>query len=215
MTPIKLTALGFSLLIMSSVVIAPAFATRTIQVVKSLDVGSDIFARQLIDLKSYQKIFPEFVVGVEPEKQLNRTKLIIDAQGKREAYVTSKTLENNTLLIEVLSGDLKGTKVVTSLSNATGFDGTPNGATIVHSTLVLETNWLVTLALSFVDDDVISKAVGDGFYEIGQYVKSNQQTHAFQVAYEDPSTNNANDVGSSVVVSNKMPNQIRFKQFVS
>ncbi|HET8719734.1 MAG TPA: hypothetical protein VFM64_01925 [Candidatus Nitrosotenuis sp.] len=200
---------------MSSVAVTPAFATRTIQVVKSLDVGSDVFARQLVDLKSYQKIFPEFIVDVEPEKQLNRTKLIVDAQGKREAYVTSKALQNNTLLIEVLSGDLKGTKVVTSLINATGFDGTPNGATIVQSTLVLETSWFVTLALSFVDDDVIGKAVGDGFYEIGQYAKSNQQTHTFQVAYGGSSTDDASDITPSVDVSNNMPNQIRFKPFVS
>jgi hypothetical protein len=186
---ITLLAVVLSSILIANFVIAPAFATRTIQVTKQVDVKKDLFAKQLTDLKSYKEIFPTFVKDVKIDQSTNRAKFVIDAQGRKEAYVKSTNLQNGTLLIEIVSGDLKGSKVVTTLGNRLGFDGTPNGATTIHSTLVLETNWFVTLALSFVDDKTISNAVGDGFYEIGQYAKLQAtQKQPIQVDYEKPSS---------------------------
>ena len=92
----KVIVFVFVSLLLSNFVLSPAFATRTIQVTKPVDVAKDVLALQLADLKSYKEIFPEFVKDVNQEQGTNRTKFVIDAQGTREAYVTSKTLQNNT-----------------------------------------------------------------------------------------------------------------------
>jgi hypothetical protein len=84
--------------------------------------------------------------------------------------VTS-SIQQDVFVIEVLSGDLKGTKIMTTLSERTGFDGTSNGATTIRSTIFLKTSWMVSLALAFIDDKTISKAVGDGFYDLCQYIR--------------------------------------------
>ena len=74
-------------------------------------------------------------------------------------------------MVEILSGDLKGTKIITTLKERIGFDGTPKGATTVKTKLMLETSFWISLALSFVGDSEIKNAVGDGFYDLGEYVK--------------------------------------------
>jgi hypothetical protein len=155
--------------------VLPAFAARTIEVTKDVDVSKTLLAEQLTDLESYTEIFPAFVKSVEVDQNTNRAKFIVETPARSEADVQSTIQPDGTFVVEILSGDLKGSKIVTKLKERIGFDGTPKGATTVTTTLILETSWTVSLALAVVDDNQIRKAIGDGFYDLGNYVKSKHQ----------------------------------------
>lgn len=160
------------LLALVSITVIPAFAERTIQVTKQVDVRKEVLATVLTDLRSYKEIFPTLVKDVTIDPETNQAKFTIIAQGTHEADVKSSTLQDGSFVIDIISGDLQGSQITTSLQKRIGFDGTPDGATIVKATLTLETNWWISAALSLVSDSDIEKAVGDGFYELGQYAKS-------------------------------------------
>jgi len=174
-------------------VITPAYATRTIEVKKEVDVKKDLLAKQLADLTGYKKIFPAFIKDVKPDpSDKNLAKFIVEAQGTREADVKSTVKPDGTFIVEILSGDLKGSKITTTLKERTGFDGSPHGATIITTNLSLETSFIVSLALSFVDDSQIQQAMGDGFYELGQYIKvqhpQSKQVPQIKVGYKEKSS---------------------------
>lgn len=171
----KILAVTISALLLISVVIAPVSATRTIEITKDVGVKKNLLAKQLTDLESYKEIFPSFVKSVEVEPNTNRAKFIVETPTRAEADVQSTIEPDGTFVVEILSGELKGSKIITKLKERVGFDGTPKGATTVRTTLILETGWAVSLPMSFISDDQISKAIGDGFYDLGQYVKSKNQ----------------------------------------
>jgi hypothetical protein len=152
-----------------------AFGARTIEVTKDVDVQKDLLAKQLADLKSYKEIFPAFVKSVYVDSDTGRAKFIVETPNRSEADVQSTILPDGTFVVEILSGDLKGTKITTALKERTGFDGTPNGATTITTRLNLETSWTVSLGLSVVRDDKISDAIGNGLYDLGQYVKKQNE----------------------------------------
>lgn len=152
--------------------IVPVYATRVIDVTKEVDVKKSLLEKTLTDLTSYKKIFPSLIkdVKVDPSNK-NQAKFVVEAQGTKEADIKSTVKPDGTFVVEILSGDLKGSKIVTTLKERVGFDGTPNGATTVKTKFYLETSMLVSFALSFVGDGQIEEAVGNGFYDLGQYIK--------------------------------------------
>ncbi len=168
------------------VTVTPVFAERVVEVTKEIDVRKEILATVLMDLRSYKEIFPMFVKDVQINSKTNQAKFIIIAQGAHEADVKSSVLQDGSFVIDIISGDLKGSQIITSLEKRVGFDGTPNGATTVKATLTLETSWWITAALTFVNDSDIEKAVGDGFYDLGKYAKStNPQGELIKIDHEE------------------------------
>lgn len=161
-----------SISLLTSTIITPAYADRTIEITKKVDVRKDLFEKTLTDLTSYKKIFPSLIkdVKINPSNK-NQAKFVIEAQGTREADIKSTVKPDGAFVIEILSGDLKGSKITTTLKETFGFDGSQNGGTVVKTKLSLETSFLVSVALSFVKDSEIQTGVGDGFYELGQYIK--------------------------------------------
>ncbi len=169
-----------------SITVAPVFAERAVQVTKEIDVRKEVLATVLTDLRSYKEIFPTLVKDVQIDSKTNQAKFIIIAQGTHEADVKSSVLQDGSFVIDITSGDLKGSQIITSLEKRVGFNGTPDGATIVKATLTLETSWWISAALSLVSDSEIEKAVGDGFYELGQYAKSEySQGELVKIDYEE------------------------------
>lgn len=171
-----------------SVTVIPAFAERTIQVTKEVDVRKEALANVLTDLRSYKEIFPTLVKDVRIDPKTNQAKFTIIAQGTHEADVKSSTLQDGSFVIDIISGDLKGSQITTNLEKKDGFDGTPDGATIVKATLMLETSWWISAALTLVSDSDIEKAVGDGFYELGQYAKSEHSQELIKINHEEKSS---------------------------
>lgn len=161
-----------SLSLLASVIITPVYATKTIEVTKEVDVRKDLLAKTLADLTIYKKIFPALIndVKLDPTNK-NQAKFIIEALGTRETDIKSTVSPEGTFTVDIISGDLKGSKIIITLKERHGFDGTPGGGTTVKTKLILEYGFLVSLALIPVDDSEIENAVGNGFYEVGQYIK--------------------------------------------
>jgi len=169
-----------------SITATPVFAERAVEVTKEIDVRKEVLAIVLTDLRSYKEIFPTLVKDVQISSETTQAKFIIIAQGTHDADVRSSILQDGSFAIDIISGDLKGSQIITNLEKRVGFDGTPDGATIVKATLTLKTSWWVSAALSFVSDSDIEKAVGDGFYELGQYAKSGySQGELVNIDYEE------------------------------
>ena len=153
--------------------ISPVYATKTFEVTKEVGVKKDLFEKTLTDLTSYKKIFPNLIkdIKIDPVNK-NQAKFIIEAQGTYEAEVKSSKQPDGSFIVDVISGDLKGSKITTTLQARPGFgDGALNGATTVKCTLILETSWWISLGLIVVSDSDIKKGIGDGFWELGEYVK--------------------------------------------
>ena len=161
----------FFILVLLGSIATPVYATRYVEVTKEVNVKKEFFAKELSDLRNYKEIFPTLIKSVKIDPATNRAKFVIEASGTHEADVKSSILPDGSFVVEILSGDLKGTKIITTLKERIGFDGTPKGATTVKTKLMLETSFWISLTLSFVGDSEIKNAVGDGFYDLGEYVK--------------------------------------------
>ncbi len=76
-------------------------------------------------------------------------------------------------LVEVVSGDLKGTTMITVLNKTWGFDGKPDMGTKVNISLDLKTSGFLSWMLNFVPDSSISDALEGGFYKFVEYAQHN------------------------------------------
>lgn len=199
------------LLALVSITVIPAFAERTIQVTKEVDVRKEVLATVLADLRSYKEIFPTLVKDVQIDPKTNQAKFIIIAQGTHEADVKSSILQDGSFVIDIISGDLKGSQIITSLEKRVGFDGTPDGATIIRATLTLETSWWISAALTLVNDSDIEKAVGDGFYELGQYAKSERPQELIKLNYEEEASSQELQVSTKSEKKDNAPELQVFK----
>jgi hypothetical protein len=160
------------LLVLTGLIITPAYAARIIEVTKEVDTRKELLATVLTDLRNYKEIFPTLVKDVIIDPKTNQAKFIIIVQGMHEAEVKSTIQPDGSFVVDILSGDLKDSKIIITLQKRNGFDGTPNGATTIKATLILQTSWLISMALSFVSDSDIQTTVGDGLYEVAQYAES-------------------------------------------
>lgn len=153
--------------------VIPAYGTRTIQVTKQVGVTKELLAKVLEDPKSYKEIFPGFVKDVKTSSDdKSRVKFVIDAGGTHDTDVKLSKQSSDTFLVEILSGDLRGSKIKTTLIERVGFDRTPGGATTVKCTLDLETGIMASIAMRMIGDSQIETEVGNGFYKLGEYAKS-------------------------------------------
>lgn len=159
-----------SILIVGTI-ITPVFATRYINLEKKVDVRKELFAETLIDLRNYAKIFPSFIKSVELKSD-NNAKFRVNVEGTSyDAEVRYTIQPDHKYVLEVVSGDLKGTKMITTLTETWGFDGTPNAGTIVNMKVTLETSWFVSFIMFFVGDHQIRSALDTGVYLLAEHAK--------------------------------------------
>ncbi|HXV38860.1 MAG TPA: hypothetical protein VD699_04745 [Nitrosopumilaceae archaeon] len=162
----------------------PAFADRTVSVVKKVDVTKELFCDTFTNLDNYSKIFPEFVQSVKLDNDENLASFSIKVSGTTyNAKVKSLIQPDCKYVLDVVSGELKGSRIITTLDKTWGFDGTAGGGTIIKSELKLEIPWYMSPLLLFIGDEKIKSALGDGFYKIAQYTKINS------VNIENPTQN--------------------------
>lgn len=152
-------------------IITPVFATRYINLEKKVDVRKELFAETLTDLRNYAKIFPSFIKSIELKSD-NNAKFRVNVEGTSyDAEVRYTIQPDHKYVLEVVSGDLKGTKMITTLTETWGFDGTPNAGTIVNMKVTLETSWFVSFIMFFVGDHQIRSALDTGVYLLAEHAK--------------------------------------------
>jgi hypothetical protein len=158
------------------VIFHPVYADRELSLKKTVDVQSQTLLETLSDLQSYPQIFPENIKSVELTGA-NTSKFNVGSNGIFFDVQTKYTQNpDGSYVIEVTSGDLKGTRVITTLQKTWGFDGMPDGGTIVNMNMVLRISGMLSLLAPSIPDQTILSNLGMSLDKFASYAKSKSQT---------------------------------------
>ena len=165
---ISLVAITFFSLVPSS------YADRIITLQKVSNVNETSLLNTISDVSAYPQIFPDNVKYVKVLD--NNTKLVEMNAGINDMFFDTqaicKTDANGNYVVEVVSGDLKGTTMTTKLEKTWGFQGQKDGGTIADIALDVKTSGFLSWMLNFVPDSSVSDALGYGFDRFVQHVQS-------------------------------------------
>ena len=143
----------------------PSYADRMITLQKVSDVKEKSLLSTISDVSQYSKIFPDNVRYVKILD--NNTKLVDINAGINGIFFDTqaicKTDSNGNYIVEVVSGDLKGTIMTTNLEKTWGFHGQKDGGTIANISLDVKTSGLLAWMINFIPDSSVSDALEYGF----------------------------------------------------
>jgi len=161
------------------VILVPAlqenvFAEEYFSFSKTLDVEKQLLQDTLIDVKNYERVFPNFIKSADVlEKdedkvvaELSLAVGIVPVQIKVEHNVVNE----NTHELQIVSGDLSGTTIITTLKKTWGFDGTPEKGTIVDMDLDLQVSGFLAW-LGIIDEKLIHYSLDSSLLRLGDYSK--------------------------------------------
>ncbi len=142
-----------------------SYADRMITLQKVSDVREESLLNAITDVSQYSKIFPDNVKSVKILD--NNTGLVDISAGINGIFFDTqaicKTDSNGNYVVQVVSGDLKGTVMTTSLEKTWGFHGQKDGGTITNISLDVKTSGLLAWMINFVPDNSVSDALQYGF----------------------------------------------------
>ncbi len=151
-----------------------SYADRMITLHKVSDVKEQSLLNTISDVSQYPKIFPDNVKSVKILD--NNTKLIDMNAGINGMFFDTlaicKTDSDGTYVVEVVSGDLKGTIMTTNLEKTWGFHGQKDGGTITNIVLDVKTSGMLSWMINFIPDSSVSDALGYGFDRFVQHVQT-------------------------------------------
>jgi len=154
--------------------IPSSYADKVITLQKVSDVTESSLLNTITNVTEYPQIFPD---NVKYARILdNNTKLVDINAGINGLYFDTqaicKTDANGDYVVEVVSGDLKGTTMTTKLEKTWGFHGEKDGGTIANIVVDVKTSGLLAWMINVVPDNTVSDAVGYGFDKFIEHVKS-------------------------------------------
>lgn len=155
-----------------SVTIQPAFAEKVISFSDSVDIRKENFQSVLSNLQDYPKIFPQYVKSVKTAG--NGLAQINIAPGLYSDNIQVKDYSDSQgkFIVKALSGSAKGSKIVMTLTQRTGYDGTPNGGTTVRMDLTINVGFPESIVLGFVSDEEIRKGLDSALYDLENFAKA-------------------------------------------
>jgi len=165
----NLLGLTLSIIILT---ISPVFAEQYITFQKTLDVKKNNLQDILIDVRNYEKIFPDFVRSVDvldksEDKTLTEIHLgfgLIPLNVKVEHNIVDENIHE----LSVISGDLKGTKVTTTLKKTWGFNGLADEATIVQVDMSLQVSGFLAW-LGIIDENLVHYALDSSLLSLQEF----------------------------------------------
>ncbi len=151
-----------------------SYADRIITLYKVSDVTETSLLSAITNVTEYPQIFPD---NVRSAKILdNDTKLVDIDAGINGMYFDTqaicKTDANGNYIIEVVSGDLKGTTMTTKLEKTWGFHGQKDGGTIAHIVLDVKSSGVLSWMINLVPDSTVSDSLEYGFDKFIEHVKT-------------------------------------------
>jgi hypothetical protein len=152
-----------------------AYADKELKLEKTVDVKSQVLLETLSDLKSYPQIFPQYIKSVELTGQ-NSAKFNVGSNGIFfDVQTQYSKFPDGSYLVEVTSGDLKGSKITTKLQETWGFDGTPNGGTKINMEISLQTSGILSLLAPSIPDRAVLSNLDTGLDKFAAYAKSKSE----------------------------------------
>ena len=165
----------FILLIMVTTIfsfVPPSYADRVITLQKVSDVPEESLLNTISDVSKYPQIFPDNVKFVKILD--NNTKLVEMKAGVNgmffDTQATFTTDTNGNYVVEVVSGDFKGTTMTTKLEKTWGFHGQKDGGTITNIALDVKASGFLSWMIDFVPDGSLANALGYGFDKFIQHI---------------------------------------------
>jgi hypothetical protein len=155
-----------------------AFGERYLDYEKTLDIDKEALETVFVDPKILPKIFPDFVKAVESntndDNMIAKIELNLNGFSFYPKVQYSKP-SDGTHIIQVISGDLSGTKINTSLEKTWSFDGRPDEGTIVNMQLDLHQSGLLSV-LGVIPDNAVLYSVDRFLVDTANYVNSDNQS---------------------------------------
>jgi len=150
-----------------------SYADRLINYQTVANVPENSLISTMSDVSNYPQIFPDNIKYVKVLD--NKTNLVEMNAGVDGFFFDTEAVYNQnpdgTYIIQVISGDLKGTTMTTELNKTWGFDGEAGKGTIANVNLDLKTSGFLSWMLGFVPDSSISLALENGFDRFVEYTK--------------------------------------------
>lgn len=145
-----------------------AFAERTVDFAKVIDVDKSSVEKYFKDFEILKQIFPKNIKSIDPIKQTENENIFKINLKMNGVSLNPQVLYKNSddkHLLKVLDGELKGTVISTKLHETWGFDGTPNQGTIVNVKTKLNTSGFFSL-INFIPESAIIYTLDYGFSSI-------------------------------------------------
>lgn len=152
-----------------------AFA-ETIFFSRTLDVDKNSLQNAITDIANYEKVFPEYVKSVRTIQDSDNTPVTELSMGfgiiPLSVQVKANNIDENTNELTIISGDLKGTKIVTTLEKTWGYDGTPEKGTILNMDMSLQVSGFLAF-LGIINNDLVHYSLDASLSRIVDYSKGN------------------------------------------
>ena len=166
--PIILLLIGFSFIPI------PVFADRVITIERTIPTNSQKLMEVFSDLEVYPQILPQNIRSSNLlNNQENISKMTIGVENIWiEADVKYFSPSPDTAVLEIVSGDLKGTKLTGVFSGIINPQG--KESTFVTASLDLKISWYFSLATLFISDENIESMLNTGLIEFSNYANNSQ-----------------------------------------
>ncbi len=163
------------IIVIASIALIPTqvFAERIISIEKTLPTQREKLVQVISDLEIYPQVIPK---NIKSSSILNEEQNIAKMTFKFEflsvdADVKFHSPSPDKIILEVVSGDLKGTTLTGDLTD-TG--GSQSSATNVKAELDLKISWYLSLATAFVSDDRIASMLHTSLEQFSSYANNPQ-----------------------------------------
>lgn len=161
-------------LLLVSPFVTSASAERIISFEKTLDVPKEDLKLLLTDIGNYPKIFPEYIKSAKLIKNTDKGTMAKMTLGVSGFFITADVLSrepsDDQYELKVVSSDLKGTRMLTTMEKTWGYDGTPDMGTIVKVEVSLHLIGFLAL-LGLVSEDTITYSIDKSLFTLAQYYK--------------------------------------------
>ena len=151
-----------------------SYADRLINYQTVANVPENSLVATMSDISNYPQIFPDNIRYVKVLD--NKTHLVDMNAGVDGFFFDTQAIYNQSpdgkYVIQVISGDLKGTTMTTELNKTWSFDGQVGKGTTADVNLDLKTSGFLSWMLGFVPDSSLSSALANGFDKFVEHSKT-------------------------------------------
>ena len=173
-SPSRFLLIPIIALVLTSSFMTSASAERIISFEKTLDVPKDDLKTLLADIGNYPKIFPEYIRSAKLIENSDKQVVAEMNLGVSGFFITTKVMSSqlgdDKYELRVISGDLRGTRMVTTVEKTWGYDGSPDMGTKVKVDVSLHLLGFLSL-LGFVSEDTILYSIDKSLFTLAQYYK--------------------------------------------
>jgi len=167
-------SLVFLVIVSISLIPAQAFAERIVSIEKTLPTEKEKLVQVFSDLQAYPQVLPKNIkssIIVNEEENISKMTFkfkIITVDAEVKYYSTSPDI----VILEVVSGDLKGTTLTGQLTDIENFQGSKG--TNVKTDLDLKISWYLSLVTAFISDEHIESMLDSSLEQFSIYANNPQ-----------------------------------------